>query len=357
MEASSAIHKPAFQDELISQHVTFSDLPNKVHTTDEIEKHTTPSVGGTEAVTDHDDDDNERQEDFAFIDDDVASSDEEGKGYFQRNKTQRNLRESIRETQSERFFMRRNNSLENFICRSERNRRERASLDPRLLRDLAVHVSDVEARKVRFQLPVPAGNVHELEELDSHAKEDYYMTRGDFARMQDDFKMVLWKWENHAEGRIAFDDSVHGLRGLEEITKGVYISDFYSRGYATRVSGKFAHSKAVLLHLQEQQLTGVYLDWDACKEVATAHSQPDIEYALFMGQHDYEEALHAYDPHRITISSSFVPRAREHSRDRKSGHSREDPPRIKAKVVSPAGNGNKTNAMKKVLNAIAFWNK
>jgi hypothetical protein len=306
---------------------------------------------------------------FVAVDDDADSSDDEANAAFQSGKTSVTRRFHYEEeSESDQLFMRRNTSWQSFLTRSHRNKLKPDFEELQEAPD--EKVLDSRERKIRFRLPVREQDIHHLDPVLDKEKVLCYMTDEDFNRGKDEIRLVLKLWEKHKRGQEPLDENVHTLRGLEDVTDGAGIPGYDRR---RNPRAKYTYRAIILRHLHHQKMTNEYLNWEKCSALCIDESQKDKKHVLLLGQHDAEQAREAYNPDQKSTLPPFVriepsiarnpasstntvfyspgiPRQSQTSRGSRTNSSR------------TAGSGidkNKQtkNPMKKVANALSFWNR
>lgn len=103
----------------------------------------------------------------------------------------------------------RNNSWTSFMTRSERNA---------LLGNEQSSIQEGISKKHRIQFRQPeCSMVHEIPSVTSEEKKTYWYHRHDLDRIDTEIKMTLFRWQNHIDGKIPFNEKDNTIRGLELI--------------------------------------------------------------------------------------------------------------------------------------------
>lgn len=198
--------------------------------------------------------------------------------------------------------MRRTDSLERFITRSER-----LSI---IGKDKPPAEDEVAKRKVKFRPDEDLESIHILDHYttdeDNDWKSQCFMTDSDFDRNDADMKLTHFRWQNHLNGTIRFDESENSLRGLE----------FMDRQEQLKKDKKKAnHRKRVLEEAFEQKLKAQH-HWDILRKASQEISAQSLEEARDRARRDHIDRCKAWgeavcddgyesDTDEPTLESSF----------------------------------------------------
>jgi hypothetical protein len=183
--------------------------------------------------------------------------------------------------------IRRNDSFDNFISRSER-----ALL---LGKDLPPPPSEVSRRKIKFSESLE--DIKEIERVHPEVKDQYWMTEHDFDRIESEIRITQFRWENAKAGKIPFDDINNSIRGLESV-----IPDETSNIDITM----FNHRRSVLqeIHRQKSQ-HGAVTDWDKVRQASQRYSQRSVQRATEVAARDELAHKNAWD--NVVIDTIIAP--------------------------------------------------
>jgi hypothetical protein len=130
---------------------------------------------------------------------------------------------------------------------------------------------------VKFALP----QIVEVEVVPEEDKSSYWLDYADFERFRTEAKLTKFRWENHMNGFIKFDEANNTLRGIESFVEG--------KKTAPRMRSK--HARSVLEEIQRQRKTGRAIDWEKVRQTSTRLSSEAVRRAVKLGKAD-EEARH-----------------------------------------------------------------
>ena len=189
-----------------------------------------------------------------------------------------------------RFSIRRNDSLNSFLTRSER-----AAM---LGKDKPPSSEEARKRTVKFRDEAELENVHEIEQVADEDRAKVYMNNEDFSRIETDLKMTSFRWENHLDGKISFDENNNSMRGLEHLQ---------DRDKQTkRDLQKYKHNRSVLeeINRQKQDYGGKVRDWDAVRRISQQFSVHSINHAVELARLDREAHRRAWNNGEAAAPSS-----------------------------------------------------
>lgn len=134
-----------------------------------------------------------------------------------------------------------------------------------------------------------------------------WFTTADFERQEQEVKMTCFRWENHQQGHIPFDEQNNSIRGLEHLYRET------KDGHGSPIpSTKRVHRNAVMAEIQRQRTenNGKILDLDKIRQVSLEASQSDRDKCLALGKADHEAAIKAWEypvsvtDHRVTSNEA-----------------------------------------------------
>lgn len=204
--------------------------------------------------------------------------------------------------------LRRYDEFASFMTRSERN-----------LHNPDQPPSEEEKRKRKVQFKEDdLEKIYPIEPLTESERENYYMQPEDFISCDRDTDITAFRWENHVNGKIPFDEDNNTLRGLEDLFDGA----------DERLKKRTEHARSVLQEMNRQRLAGQKaLDWNKIHQISEQHSKHASERALQLAKDDETASKQAWDPHRPKLPFK-----------------RDSPKKNKKKSANP-------------LKFLAFWNK
>ena len=181
---------------------------------------------------------------------------------------------SIHNIQKKNSSIRRTDSWQSFVTRSERN-----SI---LGKDKPPSEEEARRRKVHFHDNSSLECVHEIDYVPDDIKPSYYMTESDFERFDKELALTRFRWENHKQGKIKFDEKMNSVRGLERVLD---IDQDAERC-------KWQHVRSVLEKQNDMKMSGKKdIDWETVRETSLKTSSEFSKHAVAMGKAD-EEAHH-----------------------------------------------------------------
>jgi len=210
---------------------------------------------------------------FQEVDDDYDDEeDDDDDDSFDENAHLKQIRPGAQESS-----IRRNDSFVSFMTRSERN--------AILGKDKPPSKEEAEKRSVKFKIEPYLETVHLVEQVDDSEKDNVWLTNKDFDRQETEIKMTQFRWENHKEGKIPFDESKNTVRGLEHL-------------FDQQETSKWKHARAVLEEINRQKLKfgGKVVDWTKVRQVSEQFSGESMKQAAAMGKADEEAYRQAWDP-------------------------------------------------------------
>jgi hypothetical protein len=144
----------------------------------------------------HDHEKESDEEEFVDSSSEDENADLESTQYFNQQKAQSSNRS-----------LRRVDSLKRFTTHSLR-----LSI---LGKDKPPPAEEAAKRKVRFRPDEDLESVFELPEVPEDEIGNAHMTHADFERNEADVKLTQFRWENHLNGKIRFDETEGTVRGIE----------------------------------------------------------------------------------------------------------------------------------------------
>lgn len=231
-----------------------------------------------------DDDDNDNDDD----DDDELSDEDAGL---------KNIRHS------EFRSLRRNDSFESFLTRSER-----VAL---LGKDPPPPLEELKKRKVQFVSMDSSEleTVFEVETFPPEVKDRMYMCNTDFDRIETEVRMTSFRWENREQ--IPFDDNQNSMRGLEHIDHSAQRKKDLER---------YKHNCAVMQEINRQkQDCGSVQDWEAVRKISQRFTVHSMNQAVEIGRADRDAFHRAWDDNPVssTLSSHSSEEKKKESKKKK----------------------------------------
>jgi hypothetical protein len=183
--------------------------------------------------------------------------------------------------------IRRNDSFDSFITRSER-----ALL---LGKDLPPPPSEASRRRIKFSESLE--DIKEIERVHPEVKEQYWMTNSDFDRIESEIRITQFRWENAQAGKIPFDEINNSIRGLESV-----IPDEKTNVDVTL----FNHRRSVLQEIHRQKsLHGAVVDWDKVRQASQRYSKRSMQRATEVAAQDELAHKKAWD--MVVIETIITP--------------------------------------------------
>ena len=168
--------------------------------------------------------------------------------------------------------IRRNDSFTSFLTRSER-----ISI---LGKDPPPTEQEAVKRRIRFRDTLT--EVYEIEKVDKHMKNQYWMTDDDFDRIETDIKMTQFRYENSKTGKIPFDNEKNSIRGLESILDGIDVK-------------LYKHRQSVLQEIHQQKsMHGHVNDWEKVRHTSEINSDQCRAKAVHVARQDELEHKKAW---------------------------------------------------------------
>lgn len=231
-----------------------------------------PFENDTEYVSENDDDD----------DDDESSDDDDA---------------HLKQLLPQQGSIRRNDSFDNFISRSERIRA--------LGKDQPPPASESSKRKIQFR----DENLEDIKEVELIEDKDiYWMTHHDFDRIETDIKLTHFRWENARAGKIAFDEANNSIRGLEHFDRARQNKKDIAR---------YKHNQSVLEEINKQKYVhGKVVDWDKVRKTSERLSVVSARYAAELGKQDEAAHRRAWGD-LVDKVTMLLPSAREHKKKKR----------------------------------------
>lgn len=168
--------------------------------------------------------------------------------------------------------IRRNDSYTSFLTRSERAAARGKDPPP--------PQTEVSQRRVQFVDDHALEHVHEIEIIPPEERASVYMTQSDFERAETEMKITLFRWENHQNGHIPFDEDNNSIRGLEHL--------WDRPGQTKKTLATYKHSRAVLEEImrQKQDNLGHVRDWESVRQISLQFSVHSHNHAVEVGRQD-----------------------------------------------------------------------
>jgi hypothetical protein len=229
---------------------------------EEDNRSSSPTQIATESAIDDDDDD------------DSSSEDEDAhlKSIFRGGK-----KSSIRRT----------DSWENFMTRSQRN--------AVLGKDRPPSAEEARRRKVKFRADEKLEEVKEVEDVPEEDRPNYWLDNRDFDRFETEVKLTRFRWENHLSGKIKFDEENNSMRGLEYLQEGEKID-----------ANRWKHARSVLGEIHRQKMAGrKQIDWEKVRETSSRLSSESSRRASELGKADEADRHRAWGEPVATEPSSM----------------------------------------------------
>ena len=178
------------------------------------------------------------------------------------------------------FSIRRNDSFNSFLTRSER-----AAL---LGKDKPPPPEEARKRRVKFHDDPTLETVHVIDKVGDEDKAQVYMNNDDFSRAETELKLTMFRWENHLAGTISFDEANNSMRGLEHLA---------DRAKQNKIDlQKYKHNRAVLEEINRQkQDYGEVKDWEVVRKISQQFSVHSLNHAVEHGRKDREAYQKAWN--------------------------------------------------------------
>lgn len=185
--------------------------------------------------------------------------------------------------------IKRNASWVSFVHRSERNHLEGKEKPPT--------ADEVRSRKVHFVEEDKLEIVHEVDQVAPEDKYNYWMSGEDFDRLDNEVKLVRFRWENHKTGKIKMDEKTTSIRGLEHMLKDPELKK--KRGVQP-----WQHTRCVLEEIHRQKTDNKEIDWEKVRAESLRSSSVGVEYGYVTGKADEEDRVRAWDPTAVAVTAT-----------------------------------------------------
>ena len=184
----------------------------------------------------------------------------------------------------------RNPSWLSFVSRSERNHL--------LGKEKPPSAEEVRSRKVKFADEPQLETLHEVDQVSPEDKPNYWMNSDDFDRLDNEVKLMKFRWENHKSGKIKLDENTSTIRGLELMLKDPELKK--ARGVQP-----WSHARSVLQEIHRQKTEEKEMDWEKVRKESLKSSSVGVENAIVTGKADEHARLRAWDPSIPSQDDSF----------------------------------------------------